>query len=306
MAAWQKTTHCGIGSHTRYREVDIYFYEQPLKGRRGRKGRESRPVQKRLNERNSVKHFHQLVKSNFFNDDYRIDLTYDDGHLPGSLAEGVRNTTNFLKKLQRARKKLGLEPLKYIIVDENFDGSGRPHHHLIANGGISIALIESLWKKGKGRTAEPLGMVRVEHLHFDSNGIEGLVQYLTKQARRDEEKRGGATEGQMNLADVDGDISYGDLLGDTKGRKRWRASKNLVQPHGRARENAVSRRQIIRMINSPSDCGDTRAFFEKRNPGYVLDMFRYAPNPLTGVGTIHVTMHRKDWLRTGTCTEEGG
>jgi hypothetical protein len=299
MAAWQKTTHCGMGSHTRYREVDIYFYEQPLKGKRGRKGKESRPAQKRLNERNSVRHFHQLVKSNFFNDDYRIDLTYDDEHLPKSLKEGVNNTINFIKKLQRTRKKLGLEPLKYIIVDEGFDGTGRPHHHMIANGGIARELIESMWKKGKGKNAESLGMVRVEKLRFDKGGIEGLVLYITKQTRKDEERRAGATEGQMNLADVDGDISYDDLLGDTKGRRKWRASKNLIQPHERVRENAVSRKQVIRMINSPSDCEDTKVFFEKRNPGYILDTFTYVPNPLTGIGTIHATMHRKDWLKGG-------
>jgi hypothetical protein len=65
------------------------------------------------------------------------------------------------------------------------------------------------------------------------------------------------------------------------------------------RENAVSRRQIIKMINNPSDCEDTKAFFDKRNPGYILDTFRYAPNPLTGIGTIHATMHRTDWLKGG-------
>jgi hypothetical protein len=290
----QKTFHLGRGFQTRYREQDVYFHNSSKGGRRSKMKRGSRPEQVRLNRRNSFRHFHQLIKANFYIDDLRIDLTYDDGHVPKDLKEAHRYVYNFLLKLMRYRRKNGLDPLKYICVNENFDGSGRPHHHLIVNGGVSPDTVQSMWSRGKGRKAVQLGRTRTENLRFDNDGIEGLARYITKQTLRENEKRMGATEGQMNLSELGGDITPDELLGDAKGRKAWWASKNLIQPHERIRENAMSKKQVMEIVRRPADCGDNRAFFERRNPGYIVDTVRSEYNAVTGLWGIYVTMHRRD------------
>lgn len=299
MAAFrQKTIHCGMGNRTKFREVGIYPLFPPQQGKRGRKSKESRPAQERLNEKYSIKHLRQLVKSNFFNTDYHVTLTYNDENLPEDEKEADRLVTNFLNKVKRAREKLGLPPLKYIWVNENFDGTGRPHHHILMNGGLDRDRIEAMWSIGKGRKARKIGLTTVDLLQFDNSGnVEALIKYITKQTLKDNEEKSGATEGQLNLSEVcGGDVTEDDLMGDgrLKGRKRWKASKNLTQPHERTRENAIKRKEYRQLADFPEDCEDIRNFWEKRNPGYILDTFKRRLNAVTGLWSFYATMHRRD------------
>lgn len=292
----QKIIHCGKGTRTRYREVDIYYYRKTVRGRGERKNK-SRPEQEKLNDKNARRYINQLVKANFFVNDYRLDLTYDDEHLPRNEEEANKLIHNFLKKIKRARAKLGLEPLKYIWINEGFDGEGRPHHHLLINGGIDRDTIEGMWAKGRGRNAKQIGYARVERLRFNNEGIVGLVKYMTKKALKEENRRSGATEGQLTLADApDGGITVADLLGEgvPGGKKRWRQSQNLTKPHERTRDRAYSNREIRKIISCPPDCDDTKRVFESRYGGYALDTCRFEHNEVTGKWSIYLTMHRKD------------
>jgi hypothetical protein len=297
----QKTVHCGIGNRTRYREVDIIPDYEPKKGKRQRKASESRPAQKRLNERYAVRYLHQLVKANFFRDDFHVTLTYADGRIPKSEEEANRLVSNFFGKVKRAREKLGLPPLKFIKANENFNGSGRPHHHIIMNGGLNRDDIERMWSIGKGRNAEKIGLVTADLLQFDKEGIENLVRYIVKQTLKDIEAESGATDGQLNLSEVEYGITAEELLGDgrAKGRKRWSQSRNLTLPHERTREKAISNKEYNRLASLPEDCDDIRRFWEERNPGYELDTFKREYNGITGMYSFYATMHRTDWLRGG-------
>lgn len=288
----QKTIHCGRGTKTRYREVDIYMYKDTPR-QRGKKRKRSLPKQERLNFKNSQRHLNQLAKTNFTEQDYRIDLTYTDDHLPATLEEGIKRVDGYLRKVNRMRKKKGLTPAKWICVDEGFEGSGRPHHHMLCSGGLDRETMESLWYTGRGKNAESLGWASTEALHFNNDGIEGLVKYITKQAMKD--YKNTKTEGQLSLADIeDAGVSMGDIISpDAGGKRRWRQSRNLIQPHEKINDNAYSRRQIIQILRQPSDCEDTKQFFENRYSGYALDTCRYAYNSVTGTWSIYLTMHRK-------------
>lgn len=291
----QKIIHCGKGTRTRYREIDIYYYKKTVRGRGSRRNK-SRPEQERLNDKNARRYINQLVKANFFTDDYRIDLTYDEEHLPKNEEEANKLIHNFLKRIKRARKNLGLEPLKYIWINEGFDGEGRPHHHLIINGGMDRDAVEGMWVKGRGRVAKQIGYARVERLRFNNDGIVGLVKYMTKKALEGENRRAGATEGQLTLADVPGgEITVADLLGEgvPGGKKRWKQSQNLIKPHERIRDRAYSNKEIRKVISCPPDCEDTRKLFEDRYKGYALDTCRFEHNGVTGAWSIYLTMHRK-------------
>lgn len=105
----QKTIHCGKWTKTYYREVDITMYKNTPR-QRGKKRKPSLPKQERLNFKNSVRHLHQLCKSNFTGYDYRVDLTYDNNWLPDSLEAGRKYVDSYLRKVNNMRKKKGLPP----------------------------------------------------------------------------------------------------------------------------------------------------------------------------------------------------
>jgi hypothetical protein len=56
----------------------------------------------------------------------------------------------------------------------------------------------------------------------------------------------------------------------------------------------MSRKNVMEIVNRPCDCEENRVFFERRNPGYVVDMVRCSHNPVTGVWGISVAMHRRE------------
>jgi hypothetical protein len=293
----QKTIHCGKGCRTRFRDIDIIPGFEQGNGRRKRKSKKSKPSQERLNEKNAVKYLHRLIKTNFDSSDLHVTLTYTDENLPENEEEANKMVENFLKKVRYARRKLGLPPLKYIRANENFDGQGRPHHHIIMSGGMSRDEIEGMWSVGKGKNAVKIGLTTADLLQFDNAGIEGLVKYIIKQTLKDIEKESGSLEGQLNLSEIECVITAEELLGDgrAKGRKRWTQSRNLILPHESVREKAISNKEYQRLSTLPQDCNDIRDFWEKRNPGYALDTFKREYNGLTGMYSFYATMHRKDW-----------
>lgn len=273
---------------------------------RGAKRERSLPKQERLNFKNAQRHLHQLCKCNFMGYDYRVDLTYNDRWLPDSLEAGRRYVDSYLRKVNSMRKKKGLPPARWICVDEGFDGNGRPHHHLLVSGGLDRDAMEQLWYTGRGKNAETLGMCATETLKFDDDGIEGLVRYMTKRALKDH--GGRRMEGQMTLADVEGaGVSAGDIVSlASGGKRRWRQSRNLIQPHEKTNDHAYSRRDIIRLVRQPADCEDTKRFFEGRYKGYALDTCRFQFNAVTGTWNIYLTMHRKQGRGPGHPCRSGG
>ncbi len=259
----QKTIHCGKGTKTYYREADIIMYKNTPR-QRGKKRKPSLPKQERLNFKNSVRHLNQICKTNFNRYDYRVDLTYDDCWLPDSLEVGRRYVDSYLRKVNSMRRKKGLAPAKWIVIDEGFDGSGRPHHHLLISGGLDRDTMESLWYTGRGKNAVSLGMTSTERLQFNHDGIEVLVKYITKQALKD--YRDKQTEGQLSLADMEGaGVAAEEIVSQSAGsRRRWRQSKNLIQPHEKVNDHAYSRKEILKLVRQPADCEDTKKFFEGR------------------------------------------
>lgn len=71
--------------------------------------------------------------------------------------------TNYLRRIAYRRNKLGLEPLKYILVTEykyTKDGQSikRIHHHIIMNGGLDRDDVEMMWTKDRinwKKTSDP-------------------------------------------------------------------------------------------------------------------------------------------------------
>ena len=130
-------------------------------------------AQKNLNDRYARKRVERLINANFYKNDLWITLTYSNDNLPATLDEALKNIKNYIRRINYKRKKLGLEKAKYIYVTEfSKEKKIRCHHHLIMDGGLSMDLVESMWKCGKRNN--------VRKVDPDENGLSGLANYLVK------------------------------------------------------------------------------------------------------------------------------
>ena len=117
-------------------EVERYFATRDGK-RLPRAGNESESTeeQQKLNERHAQKRLMRLINANFDGEagDQFVTFTHAEDI---SEKQARKEARNLIDRLDRLRKKKKLSPLKYIIVTEH---QGRWHHHVILNGGLSLA-----------------------------------------------------------------------------------------------------------------------------------------------------------------------
>ena len=151
-------------------EVDIYPIFRPSLKKRKAKAKPTEEAQKKLNDHNAEKKLIRLVNANFTEDDIRLDLTYADAFVPDSDEGACRDLRNYLRRLKRLCKKLGIQ-LKYIATTERGKRKGRYHHHILLPGGIPTRELARLWGKG---------YPTVKPLVFNEVGLAGIAVYLMK------------------------------------------------------------------------------------------------------------------------------
>lgn len=237
---------------TNYREADIIprtdNAEKAVRGKRGKRHKVTEPKQKDLNDKNARRYLVQLGNGNFTIGDLHTSCTYDKDHLPDTVEEAEKIISNYLRRIAYRRSRLGLEPLKYILVTEysyKKDGQAikRIHHHIIMNGGLDRDAVEMMWtterinwKKVENDPkyqVKKMGWVNADRLQLNENGIEGLCNYITK---------------------------------DPQGKKRWSSSRNLERPVEQPpADTKYTKAQVERLAKSP-DAG--KDFFEKQFSDY--------------------------------------
>lgn len=250
----EKKVDCGG-----YREVDIIprtdDAEQAVRGARRKRHKVSAPKQKNLNEKNAKRYLVQLGNGNFGPGDLHVSLTYAPEHLPASPKEAEKIITNYLHRIAYRREKLGLPPLKYILVTEygyakDDEAQGHPiriHHHVIMNGGLDRDIVEMMWTSQRinwkkydqdhsyADTVEKLGWVNADRIQTNENGVEALCKYIMKNPR---------------------------------GKKRWSSSRNLIRPvELPPADHKYGRRKVGRLAKS-DDHG--REYFERQFPDYSI------------------------------------
>ena len=157
-------------------EVEIYpsfKKEIPEMMRRfkQKKSRESSEQQKNLNDRNAKKKLMRLVHENFYTGDYWCTLTVKEA--PQDLETAERLSKNFFRRINRGRKKKGLENAKYVyVIEEGTTGTERFHLHLIMDNGLTKAEVESKWKLGAST-------IRTLNYYKEENFI-GICKYMMK------------------------------------------------------------------------------------------------------------------------------
>lgn len=238
--------------------LDVYIYPA-FKQARGRKKR-AKPtseVQAALNQKVAEDKFVRILNANFTGDDIEIHLTYNNDNLPDSEDDVKRDIGNYFRRVKRARAKLGLPELKYVYVIEGEPNGRRFHVHITMSGGVDRTELERLWGFGYANSRQ---------LQFNSNGIEGIGRYVTKQYR----EKNAATDIQK---------AY---------KKRWCGSKNLIHPKPQERTGKLSRRKVEELATMDSA---SSAAFEKIYSGYRFSECRPFYNEFNGYYYLHVKMY---------------
>lgn len=151
-----------------YLDTQIYpVFQAP--GKRRKKCKPTKEIQEQINQRNAERKLTRLVHANFTPEDLALHLTYKPGSEPETEEAAKKVLSNYLRRLKRLYKKLGLE-LKYISCIE-IGKKGRVHNHLIISGGADRDELEKLWG---------LGYANSKRLQFGDDGITGLARYMVK------------------------------------------------------------------------------------------------------------------------------
>lgn len=235
-----------------YLEVDIFPVFRRQNGR-GKRKRPTSEVQARLNEHNAEQRLVRILNCNFTGDDIEIHLTYTDANLPNSPEQVKRDAQNFIRRVKRQRKKLGLPEMKYVIVPAGGIDGTRYHLHVTMSGGLDRSALEALWGYGYANS---------RRLQFNENGVEGLARYVARQftAHR-------------------GELPFG---------KRWSGSRNLTIPQPIDRDGHLSRRRVrslatvdvysheaFESLYEGYRFAECRPFYNDRNGGYYLHVKMY-------------------------------
>ena len=237
-----------ISADDKYRECSILGKSVPVdlvKGGRPRKRKEnaSRPVQKNLNYRNAQKWFRLSAVANFSEGDYTGEFTFAPENRPGSIEECEKEITNFIKRINRARKKKDLPKMKYMGVIEG-KNTDKFHFHLLLDNLLNRDEIDDLWTKGRGKNKKSIGFTNIEKIKTQY-GIDGVIvkaNYLTKEFK----------------------------LENQKGKRKWFASRNLKKPVvERAQNWKYTDSKIARLLESEQ----LESQLEKDNPGWELIEF---------------------------------
>ena len=235
----KRIRHCGrYGVRAAFIQVSYFPYTIPMTVGRQRKYQTTIPQQKVLNNRNAQRYLEALVNANFGKNDLLLGLSYSDGNMPEGMEEAKRRFHNFIRRLNRKRKGMGLSNARYIVVTE-ISSKGRVHHHVIMDADLDRDTVEKIWGQGKANT---------KRLQPDrKEGLGAVVKYIAKTFKEDEDK--------------------------PQRMRRWDCSKgNLVKPWDSINDNPrmMSHKKMKLMQDLPEDSECMRNIIELDNPHYEL------------------------------------
>jgi len=216
--------------------------------------------QRKLNLKRSEQHLIRLLDTNFTERDVHVTLTYRGD--PPTYEQAMKDMRNYINKLKRYRKKMGMEELKYIYNIEggrekkNGYSLERMHIHMVTNGGMNREDLEAIWDKG---------YANCDRLQPNERGLEELGKYIIKQHEHG---------------------------------KRWCASRNLKQPKRRKSDVRTSNAYVRRMAYDMQAVAKEQ--MEKLYPSYrFVECKVYYSDIVDGV-YIKVLMRKKEdkkWIR---------
>lgn len=253
----EKKTSCGT-----YTEIDIIprteEAEKATRGKRGKQRRAAKPKQADLNDKNARRYIVQLGNGNFGDGDLHVSLTYSKDNLPGTVEEAEKEVSNYLRRIAYRRKKMKLEPLKYILVTEykfskDKEVLKRIHHHIIMNGDIDRDMIEKMWTKQRinwkkwnsdkkySKGIEQIGWANAGRIQTNENGIEALCKYLIKDPQG---KKRYSSSRNLERPDVE---RRDGTEKESRNYSQWKHSRNLSEPVEKCNDFKYTRKKVERL-----------------------------------------------------------
>lgn len=195
-------------------QVEVEIYPAFTRRQIRELSRGTSKAQSNLNDKNARKKIERRINHNFGKGDLWGTLTYREKDLPTDLEEASKNMKNFIRRLKNRRKREGVvSDFKYIYVTE-LSSNGRIHHHFIMDHGLSMDVVESIWKHGDRNELRRLD-------YSLQDGLSGVANYLVK----DQKFRG-------------------------KSKKRWCCSKNLKDPIPSKNHSKFRNSHVIKMVKN--------------------------------------------------------
>lgn len=201
-----RTWHCG--ETVEVEAYPIYKRGTPDEARMKERIRSSKAQQKQ-NDKMAEDMFRRKAETNFGRKDFFLTLTYR-GPAP-TMEQARRDFRNFIDRVNRRRARKGIPQCKYMAVIEAGNRSGRAHHHVLIDGGLSREEYEEIWGKG---------FANCDRLQTKDNGLKGVCKYMLKAA---------GTEARA------------------KDQKRWTCSRNLKDPKVTESTHRVTKRQAAKI-----------------------------------------------------------
>lgn len=119
-------------------------YAKPADVPRKQKKKETKAAQRNLNDRNARRELTRRININFGPGDLWCTFGWK---VKPTMEEAKRDIANFFRRVNRKRKKMGLENARWIYVLA-VDEYTRPHVHMIMGGdGLDRDTLEELWGK---------------------------------------------------------------------------------------------------------------------------------------------------------------
>lgn len=185
------------------------------------------------------------------------NFTQKDYHLtttyevqPESDAQMDRDARNFVNRVKRAMRRKGLPETKYVYVPESTDGEKSVRPHLHWVISGGLSREELEDLWGKGRA-------NANRLQPGEDGLNALANYMTKGRR---------------------------------GKRKWRASKNLKQPKEHVSDCKLSRRKVQELAKDLPAV--SKPVLEKVYPGYVFTDCQVRWSEETGGVFVWAVMRR--------------
>ncbi len=233
-------------------EAEIY----PLIGREteniARAARQNLTPEKiqRYNDEKQRRKLVRLIDANFGRGDLSLTLTYE-GKAPG-FERCEKDVKNFIERVRRRRRALGLPEMKYIYAIEDVEEGRKKntHCHIITQGDLNREELKRIWDKRnqrkRGLSDGMAGFCDIDELQPGKEGLEAIARYLYDQNR---ERPGQGRE--------------------RKGKRKYSPSKNLKKPKTRRSDTKVTASRVKRLSQVfATDESEARRIMEALYPGY--------------------------------------
>lgn len=120
-----------------------YTSKKMIHNTRKKKCHETPPRQKRYNEKRSINHMLNIIRTNFSAGDIGLHIIYGNANSLNSEKRLKEDIRNYFLRIKRMYNKIGIQP-KYVYM-KDYCKNGQAHIYIILSGGIDRDKLIQIW-----------------------------------------------------------------------------------------------------------------------------------------------------------------